>query len=508
MSAKVAAGRTMTVFPGNGTGEQPFVVDFEENDLENPRAWGSWKKWMINMVAASTMMTGTFSVSAYASGISGMTEGPSLGPLLGGYVVQYGGSWRNIDWLAVPETFPPFILRRRAAKLQQAHGQTYVGLRSERAQYPRPERCTVSQSPCAARWPNPVPLLTRKSMREELSTHLKLPIKYLFTDELSVLCVILNLFFEAFPFIYSIERKWSRNAGLPFSALIVCFACAAVITLVLSKPYVTALKRDGKPTPELRLIFAMISAILSSLFWIGWSGPPGTSWAAPVIAGGVFGFGQIGLQMSTSTYLSDVYGMTVGAVFAAANPDERDMATQMYKNLGVSWASSTLGFILVAFAPAPFLLYVAAQRRALPRGRLIKEDYVFESAADGTEVRLSELFVPGKNSLVIYNMMFPRWSEDARAGGPGGNTAELPLVEQPCPSCTSVVNGLEGCAFHVAERTNLVVIARTSPDRLRTYAQERGWRHLRLLSSRNNTLNRDYHAETPDVVQRAVLHVF
>src|ERR1700741_1362872 len=151
---------------------------------------------------------------------------------------------------------------------------------------------------------------------------------------------------------------------------------------------------------------------------------------------------------------------------------------------------------------------VAPKRRALPAGGLVKEDYVFESAGDGSKVRLSELFVPGRNSLVIYNMMFPRWSEDQRAGAPGGKTAELPLVEQPCPSCTSVVDGLEGAAFHLAERTNLVVIAKTSPDRLGAYAQERGWRNLRLLSSRNNTFNRDYHAETPDGVQLAVFHVF
>jgi predicted dithiol-disulfide oxidoreductase (DUF899 family) len=151
---------------------------------------------------------------------------------------------------------------------------------------------------------------------------------------------------------------------------------------------------------------------------------------------------------------------------------------------------------------------VAAKRRALPAGGLIKEDYVFESAADGSKVRLSELFAPGKNSLVIYNMMFPRWSEDPRAGAPGGKTAQLPLVEQPCPSCTSVVDGLEGAAFHLAERTNLVVIAKTSPDRLGTYAQERGWRNLRLLSSRTNTFNRDYHAEAPDGGQLPVLNVF
>ena len=151
---------------------------------------------------------------------------------------------------------------------------------------------------------------------------------------------------------------------------------------------------------------------------------------------------------------------------------------------------------------------VAARRRALPAGGLLPEDYVFESAADGSEVRFSELFAPGKDSLVIYNMMFPRWSEDRRAGAPGGETALLPLVEQPCPSCTSVVDGLEGAAFHLAARINLAVIAKTSPDRLGTYGQERGWRNLRLLSSRNNTFNRAYHAEAPDGGQLPVLNVF
>ena len=90
---------------------------------------------------------------------------------------------------------------------------------------------------------------------------------------------------------------------------------------------------------------------------------------------------------------------------------------------------------------------MAAQSRALPAGGLIREEYVFESAADGSAVRLSELFAPGKNSLIIYSMMFPRWSEDARAGVPGGKITELPLADQPCPSCTSVVARLEGAAI-------------------------------------------------------------
>jgi predicted dithiol-disulfide oxidoreductase (DUF899 family) len=151
---------------------------------------------------------------------------------------------------------------------------------------------------------------------------------------------------------------------------------------------------------------------------------------------------------------------------------------------------------------------VIAQRQSLPPGGLIKEDYVFEIAGDGKKIKFSELFESGKDSLVVYNMMFPRWPEDRRAGAPGGKTAELPLVEQPCPSCTSVVDGLEGAAFHLAERTNLVVIAKASPERLGTYSEERGWRNLRLLSSRNNSFNRDYYAEKPDGVQLAILNVF
>src|SRR5260370_35111602 len=105
-------------------------------------------------------------------------------------------------------------------------------------------------------------------------------------------------------------------------------------------------------------------------------------------------------------------------------------------------------------------------------------------------------------------MMVPRWPEDQRGGAAGGKTAELPLVEQPCPSCTSVVHGLEGAAFHLAERTNLVVIAKTSPDRLGTYPQQRGWPNLRRPPPPNNTSHRHYHAGAPDGGQLPVPNAF
>ena len=65
---------------------------------------------------------------------------------------------------------------------------------------------------------------------------------------------------------------------------------------------------------------------------------------------------------------------------------------------------------------------VAAARRELPPGGEVPEDYIFQGeGADGepADVRLSELFAPGKDSLAIYSFMFPRDPEDERPGRSG-----------------------------------------------------------------------------------------
>jgi predicted dithiol-disulfide oxidoreductase (DUF899 family) len=151
---------------------------------------------------------------------------------------------------------------------------------------------------------------------------------------------------------------------------------------------------------------------------------------------------------------------------------------------------------------------VAAQRRALPPGGAVPEDYRFEEASDGSSVRFSELFEADKDTLVIYGFMFPRYSGDMRPGPATGETAQLPLAETPCASCTSFLDSLDGAAPHLAQRLSLAVVPKSSPGRIRAFARERGWRHLRLLSSRHSSYNRDYHTETPDGQQMPVLNVF
>src|SRR5437868_15403663 len=93
--------------------------------------------------------------------------------------------------------------------------------------------------------------------------------------------------------------------------------------------------------------------------------------------------------------------------------------------------------------------------------------------------------------------MFPRSSGDTRPGPASGETAQLPLAETPCPSCTSILDSLDGAAPHLAQPINLAVVAKSDPERIRTFARERGWRRRPPLSSRPTTYHRDYHAAPP-----------
>jgi predicted dithiol-disulfide oxidoreductase (DUF899 family) len=138
-------------------------------------------------------------------------------------------------------------------------------------------------------------------------------------------------------------------------------------------------------------------------------------------------------------------------------------------------------------------------------------DYVFQGAgADEapTDVRLSELFQPDKNSLVIYSFMFPRDPDDQTPGPHEGETALLPLTEGPCPSCTAFLDQLDGAAEHASQHLNLAVVAKAPLPRLLAFSRERGWHRLRLLSSARNSYNADYLAETPEGIQRPMLTVF
>jgi predicted dithiol-disulfide oxidoreductase (DUF899 family) len=117
---------------------------------------------------------------------------------------------------------------------------------------------------------------------------------------------------------------------------------------------------------------------------------------------------------------------------------------------------------------------VAAQRRALPRGGLVPENYVFQGETGPST--LSDLFGP-KDTLITYNWMF-------------GVSRK-----RPCPMCTSMLSALDGEMPDIFQQVAFAVIASSPIERMAAFKKERGWRHLRLVSSGGNAFNRDYAGE-------------
>jgi predicted dithiol-disulfide oxidoreductase (DUF899 family) len=123
---------------------------------------------------------------------------------------------------------------------------------------------------------------------------------------------------------------------------------------------------------------------------------------------------------------------------------------------------------------------VAAQRRSLPLGGTLKEDYVFEQPGTNggsTKVKLSALF-GNKSTLAIYSFMFG------------------PERARPCPGCTHFLDSLDGAAQHIEQRISLCVVAKSPLPRILGFAAERGWSHLRLLSTAGNQYDADYFGDS------------
>ena len=142
---------------------------------------------------------------------------------------------------------------------------------------------------------------------------------------------------------------------------------------------------------------------------------------------------------------------------------------------------------------------VAAQRRALPLGGTIPTDYVFKGQDPATgaprDVRLSELFAPDTDTLFLYSFMFVPPEQG------------LPFVGF-CPSCTSILDGVDGVVPHLTQRIGFAVASKASLERFAEHGASRGWRHARLLSSAENSYNRDYGAEDENGYQWPLATVF
>ncbi|KAE8376632.1 major facilitator superfamily domain-containing protein [Aspergillus bertholletiae] len=291
--------------------------------------------------------------------------GPSLGPVLGGFINSYL-DWRwtyyiMIIWSAVllicmvffaPETYHPIILRDKAKALRQQTGNDRYRAPTEN---------------------------NTKSLGQILMVSLRRPFQLLFLEPMclcldlysALLLGILYLFFGTFPTVFHTTydmNLWQRE--LTFVGIIVGMIIATATSPIWSYTRERLMKNNeqepGRSEPEYRLPPAIVGGILIpiGLFWFGWTTYSNVHWIVPIIGSAIFGGGLLLAFTGIFTFLVDAYPQYAASALAA-NGFCRCMFTaafplfgsQMYNKLGYHWATSLLAFLTVAMMPFPWLFF-------------------------------------------------------------------------------------------------------------------------------------------------------
>lgn len=284
-------------------------------------------------------------------------------------MAAFGGVIFIVCSVFVPETYAPYLLRRRARKLSMATGKCFKS------------SFEIHQG--------------RKSFGQQLTRVLarpwvlliREPIVLLMTIYLSVIYGTLYLFFAAFPIVYQLQRGWSPGvSGLAFLGTAVGM-CVSILYVALydNKRYARVTQsNNGAAPPEARLPVAMLGSVLvtGGLFWFAWTNGLDVHWIVSIVASCFFAAGMVLVFAGVANYLIDSYVLYAASVLAA-NTVVRSIfgaafplfTEQMYKNLGIHWASSVPAFLALACLPFPFFLY--------KYGRRIREKckYAAEAAA-------------------------------------------------------------------------------------------------------------------------------
>ncbi|KAJ5783044.1 hypothetical protein N7457_004818, partial [Penicillium paradoxum] len=295
--------------------------------------------------------------------------GPVLGPIVGGFITDSYLGWRWTAWITliasgtiglialfvIPETYAPAILQKRAARLRVET--------NNQALYSFLDKHKPSMSDIVTKYIfRPLQMLVQE------------PILLAITLYIALIYGILYLFFEAYPISFGEVRGWTHEgiAALPFIGLLIGVIIGVCLVIYTTKTrFARKLAKHGKVVPEERLVPMMVASVLlpMGLFWFGWTSNPHISWVPQVISGVPIGLGILVIFMQGLNYIIDVYMMFANSAIAA-NTLIRSIiggafplfATHMYRNLGVSWATSVLGFVSVAMVPIPFLFFIFGAR--------------------------------------------------------------------------------------------------------------------------------------------------
>ncbi|KAF4971449.1 hypothetical protein FZEAL_9848 [Fusarium zealandicum] len=289
--------------------------------------------------------------------------GPTIGPIAGGFLGESEG-WRWVEgmmaiftgivWivncLVIPETYAPYLLRRRATVLSEKTGKVYIS----HVDAGRPRTTIAAQFKVALL--RPWILLFKE------------PIVLLTSIYMAIIYGTLYLCFAAFPIVFQQGRGWSPGkGGLAFIGIAVGMVFAVAGTIFDQKRYNRAAEAaGGHAPPEARLPPTLVGSILlpAGLFMFAWTNGSDIHWIVCIIGSAIFSTGLVLVFLSLMNYLVDSYVIFAASVLAASSVLRSLFGaafplftTYMYHDLGIHWASSVPAFLAVACVPFPFLFY-------------------------------------------------------------------------------------------------------------------------------------------------------
>ncbi|SZF01401.1 unnamed protein product [Blumeria hordei] len=286
--------------------------------------------------------------------------GPCLGPLIGAYVITENNfDWRWSMWIVMligspvaimsifmQETSKSQIMYKKASgtvegKIPHKRGDTRLFIRKLRQALSRPFHMMFFE-----------PLVAL------LSIYTGFAFAMLFS------------FFASYNFVFLVVYHFNqKQIGFTFLGILVGFIFAVASFSLFDN---TLYRREcarvrGVPAPEHRLYTAMLGSIMLpiGLFWFAWTPRITVHWIVPVLAGVPFGWGTLGIFISSTAYLVEVYQVTNSASAIAANGILRYtlgaafplFTIQLYTTLGIHWAGSIFAFLSLFLTPVPWIFF-------------------------------------------------------------------------------------------------------------------------------------------------------
>ena len=199
------------------------------------------------------------------------------------------------------------------------------------------------------------------------------PICFLMALYASFVYGIFYLSLAAFPVEFQENRGWNLVVGnLPFLGLLTGIMIGSVLNVSNQHYYLPKFRANrNRPVPEARLPPMMVGSVFfaGGLFIFGWTSPNNIFWIGTVIGLGCMGVGFFTIFQAALNYMVDSFEVYAASAIAA-NTFLRSMfagsfplfATYMFRDMGVDWAASTLGFVAIALLPIPYLFFFFGPR--------------------------------------------------------------------------------------------------------------------------------------------------